>query len=58
MVQRGGGAGFLLESTQPTGIGSKRRGHDFDGDLASETRVAGMIHFAHSAAAKHTDDFI
>ena len=52
MVQSGDGAGFALEA-----VGELLRG-DFDGDVASQPRIAGFPHFAHAAFADGGDDFV
>ena len=58
MVQRGCGAGFLLEAAQAIGVGGQRLGQDLDGDFAVQPGVVGAINFAHSARAKRGADFI
>ena len=49
MVQRPGGASFLLETAEPIGIGRKRRRENLDRDFAAEAFVLGAIHLAHAA---------
>ena len=51
MIERGDGAGFLLEAAQAVGIGGEGSGKNLDGDIASETLIAGAIDLAHSASA-------
>jgi len=58
MVQGRGGARFLLEAVQTIGVARKRSGQHFDRDVASETRVARAIDFAHAAAAEKARDLI
>ena len=58
MVQRGGGARFLLEALQALGVGRERRGQDLDGDVAPEPRIARAIDLAHPARADGGEDFI
>ena len=52
MIQRGRGARFLLEAAQTVGVGGKGRGQHFDGDIASEPRIARAIHLAHPAGSE------
>src|SRR5215475_11005449 len=52
VVERRGGAGFLLEAEQTVRILGELGGQDFDGDLATESRVFGQIDLAHSACAE------
>ena len=58
MVQRCGGAGFLLEAAQAVGVRGQRFGQDLDGDFAVEPGVVGAVDFAHSTSAKWRADFI
>ena len=58
MVQRGGGAGFLLEPIDTGPIGRDLRPDDLDRDVTAEPRVAGAINFAHPARAERLDDFV
>ena len=58
MVQRRGGAGFLLESTEAIDVGRERRGQDFDRDVTSEPRIARTVDLAHAAGAEGGDDFV
>ena len=54
MIERGDGAGFLLETAQAIGIGGEGGRKNFDGDIASETLIAGAVNLAHSASADGT----
>ena len=58
MVQRRGGACFLLEAVQRSGSAEKDDGQHLDRDVASEPRVARAIHLAHAAGAERGEDFI
>ena len=58
MVQRPGGASFLLETTEPVRIGRKRRRENLDGDVAAEAFVLGAIHLAHAAFPERGEHFI
>jgi hypothetical protein len=51
MIQRGGGAGFLLEAPQAISIDADLGGQDLDGDVSAEPRVLRTIDFAHPADA-------
>jgi len=58
VVQRGGCAGFLLESTEAIDVGRKCSGEDFDRDITSESRIARTVYLAHAASAEGGDDFV
>ena len=58
MVQRGGGAGFLLEPSQPVRIGGELGRQHLDRDVAAEPRVAGPVNPPHAAFAKYLEDAI
>jgi hypothetical protein len=58
MVQRGGGARFLLESLEAIHISRKCDRQHFDRDVASQPRVARSVDLAHAAAADQTLDDI
>ena len=58
VVQRGGCAGFLLESTEAIDVGRKCCGEDFDRDITSESRIARTVHLAHAASAEGGHDFV
>jgi len=58
VVQRGGCAGFLLESTEAIDVGRKCCGEDFDRDITSESRIARTVYLAHAASAEGGDDFV
>jgi hypothetical protein len=58
MVQRGNGAGLLFETMQADVIASKRFREDLHGDIASKTRVAGAIYFAHAACTERGKNFV
>ncbi len=52
VVEGGNGASFAFEAF------GESFGHDFDGDGAIETGVAGFVHLAHAAGADERDDFV
>ena len=58
VVQRGGGAGFLLESTEAIDVGRECCGEDFDRDITSEARIARTVYLADAASAEGGDDFV
>src|SRR5215813_9871336 len=58
VVERRGGAGFLLEAAQAVRIPGELGGQQLDGDLATESRVFGQIDLAHSAGAKLRNNLI
>jgi len=58
MVQRAGGASFLLETAQPIRIGRKGRRENLDRDVAAEAFVVGPIHFAHAAFPESGQQFV
>ena len=58
MIQRGGGARFLLEPRKPFGVGGERLGQDLDGHIPAEPGVARLVDLAHPAGAERRRDFI
>ena len=52
MIERARGAGLLLESLQSFFVIRVRRRQNLDRDIASQTRVARAINFAHPASAE------
>ena len=58
MVERRDGAGFLFEADEPVAFAREGFRKDFYRDVASEPRVAGAHHFAHSTGAQWRDDFV
>jgi len=58
MIERGDGAGFLLEAGAPAGIGRDVGGQNLDGHVASQSRIAGAVDFAHGSGSQTGDDFI
>src|ERR1700722_16592460 len=58
MVQRGDGAGFLLEAAEAVGVFRKSFREDFDGYVAAEAGVFCTEDFAHSASADWGDNFV
>ena len=58
MVQRRGGARFLLEAPQAIRIGGERRGQNLDRHVTVESGVARPIDLAHTAGTDRGDDFV
>ena len=58
MIQRRGGAGFLLEAMEALRIGRECGWKNLDGDVAPEPRIARAIDLAHAACAKRADNLI
>lgn len=58
VIQRRGGARFLLEAAQSVGISRECRRQNFDRDIAHEPRIARSIDFAHAARADERADLI
>ena len=58
MIERSDGASLLLETPQAVGIGGERGGQNFDGDIASQTLIAGAINLAHAARADQRNEFV
>ena len=58
VIERRGGAGFLLEAAQTVGITGELGGQHLDRDLATESRVFCQIDLAHSAGAELRDNLI
>ena len=58
MVERCDRAGFLFEADEAVAFACEGFGKDFQRHFASEPRVAGAHHFAHSTGAQWRDDFV
>ena len=58
VIQCGGCAGFLLESTEAIDFGRECCGEDFDRDITTESRIARTVYLAHAASAEGGDDFV
>src|SRR5208282_4412289 len=58
MIERGHRPRLLLETTQAVRFTGEGFGKDFQSDIAPQARVPGAIHFAHSASAYWSEDFI
>ncbi len=58
MVQGSRGPGLLSEALQAVGVGGKSRGQDFDGNVTSQSRVARLVHLAHTAGANLAGNFV
>lgn len=58
VVERGGGAGFLLKAQQAIGITGERGRKHLDRHIAVKSGVACSIDFTHPTRAEFDDDFI
>jgi hypothetical protein len=58
MIQAAGRLRFQLKAPQTIRVGGERRRQYFDSDIAIETRVPRLIHFAHAARADGGDNLI
>jgi hypothetical protein len=58
MVERRGGARFLLEALQPVGIGRHGGRQHLDGDVAAKPAVPRPVDDAHAAGADLGDDLV
>ena len=56
MIQRGGGAGLLLEPLEALWCRRDARGQDFDRHVAIETQIVGPVDLAHTACAQRAED--
>jgi hypothetical protein len=52
MIESAGGAGFLLEALQAARVGGEKGRENFDGDLATQARIASAIDFAHATGTE------
>jgi hypothetical protein len=58
MVERGGGAGFLLEALEAPRIGRESGGQDFDGDVTPQPGIVRAVDLSHPAGAERGADLI
>src|SRR4029077_9693265 len=58
MIERRGGARFLLEAVHALAVRSKRREDNLDRDVARETRIARAIDLAHAAGPEQSQDLV
>ena len=58
MIQAGDGFCFALKSLAQFRAVGEMRGQNFNRDGAIEARVAGFVHFAHSARADRGENFV
>ena len=58
VIERGGGARFLLEAPQPVRIGRKARGQHLNRHIATEPRIARTIDLVHAAHAERRENFV
>jgi hypothetical protein len=58
MIDRAGGAGFLLEAPQPVGVLRECRRQDLDGHLARDARVARAVDLPRPARPEGGNDFV
>ena len=57
VIQRGGGAGFLLEAGAALGIGGELAEH-LDHDLAAEPAIVRCVDLAHASGADRREDLV
>jgi hypothetical protein len=55
MIQRGGDAGFLLESAQAIGIDAELGGQDLDRDVSAEPRIVRAICSSHIRSGNYLE---
>jgi len=58
MIQRGGGAGLLLEAAQAFWVTRKSGRQHLDGHIAPQPRIPGAIHLTHTTGTEGRSDFI
>ena len=58
MVERGDGAGLLLEAGAAAGIARDIGGENLDGHIAAQTRIAGPVNLSHGAGAQTGDNLV
>ena len=58
MVERGECLRLTLESRQPLRVTREDVGKDLQRDVATEFRITGTVHLAHSSRPKGSEDFI
>jgi hypothetical protein len=58
MVQGAGGAGLAAEAFHGLGIASQVFGEEFQGYVATELGIFGLVDYAHSSAAELMEDAI
>jgi hypothetical protein len=58
VIQRGEQVRFTFEPREPLGIVGQRFGQDFEGDVATELRVACPINLSHAARADGGEDLV
>ncbi len=58
MIQRSGGASFVLEPAQAIRVGGERLGQHLDRDIAAQARVMGTIHFPHAPGTEERHDAV
>jgi len=58
MIEGGGGAGFLLETSQPLGVGGVLLRQHLDGDITIQLRIPRPIHLSHAALTERFEDLV
>jgi hypothetical protein len=58
VIQRGHGASLTLKASQAVCIVRHPGGQDLDGNVTSQTRVAGAKHLAHPPGSDRTEDLV
>src|SRR2546428_12535795 len=58
MIERGEALRFASEAGDPIGIVKKALGQEFERDVATELRVARLVHLAHAARPDGREDLV
>ncbi len=58
MGQGGDDASLALKAGESLGVGGEMSGQNFDGNFATEARIAGAVDLSHAASAQGGDDLI
>jgi hypothetical protein len=58
VIQRRGRARFLFKPSRAIGIGHDVGGQDFDGDIASESRIVRAVDLAHTSSTDKGGDLV
>ena len=58
MVERRGGARFLLEPMQALDVVRERRRKQLEGDVSTEPRIVSAVHLAHSPGANEPTNLV
>jgi hypothetical protein len=58
VVEGGDGAGFVLETPPPVGVGGGVLGEDLQGDVATEARIVRPVDLAHPPGPEGGPDLV